>query len=549
MRTNMHLCNLAVCLSFTCSLGGQILDPALLLKPPTDAWPSYHGDYSGRRYSTLDQINQSNVGQLTLAWIYRANAATDGSNFGGEHKDGDPLFWGGPSNGVQIKATPLMVNGVLYFAAPDHAWAIDARTGRERWHYFWKTKGGIHIGNRGFGMYGNWLFFETPDCYVVSLDAATGKERWHKEIADVKQQYFCTPAPIVVKNHVIVGQGGDSLDVQGWIESHDPETGDLQWKWFTTPQKAGDPGFDSWPDEYSRKHGGGQTWQPPTYDPELNLLYVSTGNPNPVGAAQSRKGDNLYTCSVVALDADTGKMKWYFQTSPHDTHDWDSTEVPVLVDGTFEGKPRKMLMQATRNGYFFVLDRATGQSLKTTMLVEKEYVNWSKGINAKGQPIPDAAKDPRVDGALVGPGSATNWQPPSFSPQTGLFYVGTSAGLSLSYLTDTDERPEGYGFTGGSGSGSGRTALRAIDYKTGQARWIHDMQIGSQGLMSTAGHLLFGSDGTGNFIAFSTETGKILWHAGLQANPSNGPETFLLDGRQYIVVGAGDSLYAFTLNR
>jgi alcohol dehydrogenase (cytochrome c) len=183
------------------------------------------------------------------------------------------------------------------------------------------------------------------------------------------------------------------------------------------------------------------------------------------------------------------------------------------------------------------------------LLVEKEYVNWSKGINAKGQPIPDAAKDPSVDGALVGPGSATNWQPPTFSPQTGLFYVGTSAGLSLSYLTDTDERPEGYGFTGGSGSGGGRTALRAIDYKTGQARWIHDMQIGSQGLMSTAGHLLFGSDGTGNFIAFSTETGKILWHAGLQANPSNGPETFLLDGRQYIVVGAGDSLYAFTLNR
>ena len=183
-----------------------------------------------------------------------------------------------------------MVNGVLYLSSVDNAWAVDARSGRELWHYTWRTTGGIHIGNRGLGMYGNWLFMETPDCYVVSLDAATGKERWHKQIADVKQQYFCTPEPIIVGNHVLIGMGGDSLDVQGWLESRDPETGDVQWKWYTTPQNPGDAGYDSWPDDYARKHGGGMTWQPPTYDPELNLIYVATGNPNPVGATQSTKG-------------------------------------------------------------------------------------------------------------------------------------------------------------------------------------------------------------------------------------------------------------------
>src|SRR5262247_2606692 len=342
------------------------LDPSLLLKPATDAWPTYHGDYSGRHYSTLKQINASNVKGLTLAWIHRVNLNTTGAIIGGEGPDsafagGAGMEFGGPS----IKAIPLMVNGVLYFAMPDHAFAVDARTGRRIWHYVWKTRGGIHIGNRGLGMYGNYLFFETPDCYVVSLDATTGRERWHKEIADVRQQYFCTPAPIVIRNHVIVGIGGDSLDVQGFLESRDPDTGEVQWRWYTTPQKMGDPGSETWPDEYSATHGGGMTWLPPTYDPELNLLYVPTGNPNPVFAPRSRPGDNLFTCSLVALDPDTGTMKWYFQTSPHDTHDWDSAQVPVLIDGQIDGRPRKLIAQAARNGYFFLLDRTNGQHILT----------------------------------------------------------------------------------------------------------------------------------------------------------------------------------------
>ena len=513
-----------------------------------DAWPAHYGDYSGRRYSPLNQINATNVKTLSLAWIHRATGQ-EGDNVGGEYRTGDPYYWGGPQPNVTLKATPLMVNGVLYFAAPDHAYAIDARTGRTIWHYFWRTRGGIHIGNRGVGMYGNMLFFETPDCYLVSLDAATGKERWHKEIADVRQQYFCTPAPIIIGRHVIVGIGGDSLDVQGYLDAYEPETGERQWRWYTTPQKKGDPGSETWPDEYSMTHGGGMTWLPPTYDPELNLLYVATGNPNPVFAPQSRKGDNLYTCALVALNPDTGKMAWYFQTSPHDTHDWDSAQVPVLIDGQIDGRPRKLVAQAARNGYYFLIDRTNGQSITTVPYAD--FMNWSLGVNAKGQPINNPAKDATVDGVLVSPGSATNWPPPSFSPKTGLLYVGTSQSYSLQYLTDTDERPEGYGGGNVIPGGGGREGyIKALDYRTGKVRWRHALtEGGAMGLLTTAGDLLFGGDGSGNFVAYDPSTGDPIWHAGLAANPSNAPITFMLDGRQFVVVGAGDSLYAFTLAR
>ena len=513
-----------------------------------DAWPAHYGDHTGRRFSPLNQINGTNVKTLSLAWIHRATAQ-EGDNVGGEYRTGDPYYWGGPQANVTIKATPLMVNGVLYFAAPDHAYAIDARTGRQIWHYFWRTRGGIHIGNRGMGMFGNNLFFETPDCYLVSLDAATGKERWHKEIADVRQQYFCTPAPIIIGRHVIVGIGGDSLDVQGYLEAYEPETGERQWRWYTTPQKKGEPGSETWPDEYSMTHGGGMTWLPPTYDPELNLLYIATGNPNPVFAPQSRKGDNLYTCALVAVNPDTGKMAWYFQTSPHDTHDWDSAQVPVLIDGQIDGRPRKLVAQAARNGYYFLIDRTNGQSVTTVPYVD--FMNWSLGVNATGQPINNPAKDASVDGVLVSPGSATNWPPPSFSPKTGLLYVGTSQSYSMQYLTDTDERPEGYGGGNVIPGGGGREGyIKALDYRTGKVVWRHALtEGGAMGLLTTAGDLLFGGDGSGNFVAYNPSTGDPIWHAGLATNPSNAPITYMLDGRQFVVVGAGDSLYAFTLAR
>jgi alcohol dehydrogenase (cytochrome c) len=531
------------------ALAAQMLDPALLLKPPTDAWPTYNGDYSGRRFSPLTQINQSSIKSLNLAWVYHAIPGdTPGSVVGGEGQP--PKEGAAPRNpfGASIKATPLMVNGVLYFTTPDNTWAVDARSGRELWHYFWRTKGGIHIGNRGVGMYGNWLFFETPDNYLVSLDAKTGKERWHVEIADVKQEYFSTPAPIVVGNHVIVGTGGDSLDVPGFLESHDPETGAVQWKWWSEPLKKGDPGSETWPDAYAMRHGGGMTWIPGTYDPELHLYYIGTGNPNPVMAGQSRKGDDLFTCSIVALNVDTGKMAWYFQASPHDTHDWDSAQTPVLFDGEIDGKPRKLLAQADRNGYFFVLDRTTGKNILTKAYLPT--LNWSKGVNANGNPIPNPEKEPKVAGVLVSPpsGGATNWPPPSFNPETGLFYVNSSDSFSMFYLTDTDPHPEGYGAAERSAGSLGR-ALQAIDYRTGNTVWKHEYPGGGGGggLLSTAGKLLFSGDGSDHLIAFDPANGKIVWHAGLGGNVSNGPVTYLLDGKQYLVVGAGDSLYSFAL--
>jgi acido-empty-quinoprotein group A len=534
------------------ALLAQGLDPALLTRPATDAWPTHNGDYSGRRFSTLSQINQSNVKHLQLAWVYRAvSGRTTGSIIGGEGPDapeGGVAAAAIGAGSMTIKSTPLMVNGVLYFTMPDNVWAVDARSGRQLWHYFWKTRGGIHVGNRGVGMYGNWLYFETPDDYLVSLDSRTGKERWHVEIADVKQEYFSTPAPIIIGNHIMVGTGGDSLDVPGFLEARDPETGALQWKWWSEPLKKGDPGSETWPDDYAMRHGGGMTWLPGTYDPDLHLYYIGTGNPNPVETGRSRKGDNLWTCSIVALNVDTGKLVWYFQSSPHDTHDWDAAQTPVLIDGQFNGQPRKMLAQANRNGYFFLLDRTNGKNLATAPMIET--MNWSMGIDEKGQPIPNPAKEATTDGVLVSPnsGGATNWPSPSFDPETGLFYVGTSETFSVFYLTDTDPHPEGYGAVQ-RGVGSYGGTLRAIDYKTGKAVWQHHYPggVGSAGILTTAGKLLFTGDSSQHLIAYDPANGKILWHAGLGANVSNGPETYLLDEQQYLVVGAGDSVYAFTV--
>ena len=375
-------------------IGQQGLDPAKLLEKPTDTWPMYHGDYSGRRFSTLTKINSSNVKSLSMAWFYRTGV-------------------GG------IKATPLEINGVLYFSAPDHAWAVDARTGRELWHYAWESKGGIHIGNRGVGIYGNWLYFETPDCHLVSLNIQGGKERWRKTNCDLDQFYYGSVAPLIVKNHVIAGVSGDDLDRPGYVSSYDPETGDLQWRWYVVPQKMGDPGSETWPNEDAMKHGGGMTWQVPTYDPELNLLYVTTGNPQPVIAHKNREGANLFTASMVALNPDTGKMVWYFQTSPHDTHDWDAT----AGAGAVRRRDQRPEAEAAgdRRAQRLLLRPRPDQRQEHRDHAQYIPANWAKGIDKNGSPIPDPAKEPQLDGALVSPNAtgATNWPPPTFSPQTG----------------------------------------------------------------------------------------------------------------------------------
>src|SRR5262245_61003324 len=288
--------------------------PSSLRAPLSDSWPTYSGDYTGKRYSALTQITRSNVKHLALEWVSElVTGRTERPGGPRVHVGGPGPDDGGVPAPANVKGSILQVNGVLYVTAPDYAWAIDARDGRELWRYIWKTRGGTHTGNRGAGIWNNYLDFETPDDYLVSLDARTGKERWNVEIAAFDEQYFSTPAPVIVDNHVLVGTGND-LDMPGFLQSFDPEAGALQWKLYTVPMKEGDPGLDTWPSLDAARHGGGQVWLPGVYDPETRLYIVGTGNPTPAYTGAARAGDNLFTCSLIAVNVDTGRMAWYFQT-------------------------------------------------------------------------------------------------------------------------------------------------------------------------------------------------------------------------------------------
>jgi alcohol dehydrogenase (cytochrome c) len=540
---------------------GRGLDPATLLKPLGNEWPTYNGDYSGKRYSALTQINQTTVKHLTLAWYTRLTGGSlnnAGGFGGGRGGGGGNLIVGGEGTGdypaggpPTIKASALMVDGTIYLTAPDNGWAIDARDGRELWHYFWKTRGGTHIATRGFGMWKNYLYMETPDNYLVSLEAATGKERWHKVISDFSQQYFSTMAPIVVGNHVLAGTGND-LDMPGFLQSFDPETGELQWKLYTVPMNPGDPGLETWPSLDAARHGGAQPWLPGAYDPETHLYIFGTGNPTP--AYTPGRGDetmdNLFTGSLIAVNVDTGKMAWYYQTAPHDMHDWDSAQTPVIVDAPFKGRMRKLVMTAARNGYFFVLDRVTGEHLLTSKY--GSATNWVKHLDEKGRPKRNPEKDPTIGGSIVSPsaGGTINWEPPAFSPDTGLFYVGEDNIYSIFYLTDTDPRGSmGLGGKLEARAGSGGSFLTALDYKTGKAAWRFKYEGGAGGgggVLATAGKLVFAGDGAGNIVAHDAYTGKPLWHSKI-GNVTNPPQTYMLDGKQYLLVGTGDTLWAFVL--
>jgi alcohol dehydrogenase (cytochrome c) len=394
-------------------------------------------------------------------------------------------------------------------------------------------------------MYGKWLFLVTPDDYLVSLDAATGQERWRTEIADLKLDFFSTVAPVVIRNHVLVSPSIESTDNRGYLDSYDPATGKLQWRWYATPDAA-QPGAETWPNADAREHGGGAIWVPGTYDPELNLYYFGTGNPQPVMAGQGRQGDNLWANSIVAVNPDTGKMAWFYQTTPHDTHDWDSSETPILFEADIDGKPRKLLAQANRNGYFFVLDRTNGQHILTAPFANN---NWAKGIDDQGRPIRDVNKDPQPAGVLVFPSEAgaTNWFPPTLYPQTGFFYVTVTRSAAIYYLTDTSAKPEAWGGIDKT-VWSGPSSISAIECKTGKVVWDHSTGQGAiSGLLTTAGKLLFGGDGSGNAVALDPVTGKTLWHVNLNDLMFNGPITYELDGRQYLLLAAGGKLFTFTL--
>ena len=542
------------------------LDPATILKPLADSWPTYSGDYSGKRYSSLTQVNQTTVKNLSLAWLSRGFVEGSGptgrgnvtgpagGGGGGRGGGGVPLIVGGEGSGAyngggpaRITGTILMVDGVLYATSPDNLWAVDARDGTILWQYYWKTRGGTHTGHRGVGMWHDYLFMETHDNYLLKIDSRTGKEIWRIEISPFDQQYFSSMAPIVIGDHVIVGTGND-LDAPGYLQSYDPETGKRQWILYTVPMNAGDPGIETWPSLEAARHGGAQPWVPGAYDPETHLYIFGTGNPTPAYTPAGRGvGVGLFTCSLVAVNVDTGKMAWYYQTSPRDMHDWDSAQTPILIDTTIDGRPRKLVSTAARNGYFFTVDRITGEPVASGKY--SLAANWATGLDAKGRPILNPEKVATVPGAIVS-GSATNWPPPAYSPDTGLFYVPENNSLSIEYLIDAD--PRGSMGLGGVQGGGGVTPghfVTAIDPKTAKVVWRHPLTGGggATGMLTTAGRLVFAGDGAGNLVAFDAATGKPLWHARL-GSVTNAPQTYMLDGKQYVLASSGDALVAFVLD-
>jgi alcohol dehydrogenase (cytochrome c) len=488
----------------------QEVDAQMLLHPSSDSWPGYHGDYSGRRHSYLTQIKPENVKNLSLAWAFQTQ------------------------QNETIKSSPLLVDGILYFTVPDNIWAVDARSGHPIWHYTYPPNRGLHIGHRGVGIYKGYLFFLSPDAHVVSLNAKDGTVRWSVTVADATKGYWTTMAPLVVGNHVLVGVSGDFDNLSGFLRAIDPETGTTQWQWDSTPP-VGTPNQTT----------GGMTWMTGTYDPDLNLIYWGTGNPTPVLTGSTRPGDDLYTCTIVALNPDSGKLAWSFQVSPHDTHDWDAAETPVLVDADFHGEPRKMLMQASRNGYFFVLDRTNGKNLLT---VPFGPVNWALGVDPQGRPIPNPAKEPAPDGRLIAPdeGGLTNYRSPSFDTKNGLFIVDAQPSYSLYFAKPADGI---YGWAGADYTVWGKGVIEAIDYQTGKIRWTHEVGPGGSGagVLTTDSGLTFTGDAQGNFLALDSSDGRTLWHAGSGSQIASSPTTYELDSRQYVLTSSGGVLFAWAL--
>jgi alcohol dehydrogenase (cytochrome c) len=493
-------------------------------------WPMFSGDYSGQRHSPLTQITPENAHRLAAQWAFQTGII--------------------PRRGFE--GTPLVADGVMYLTGPfNNAWALDARTGRPFWRYRRElpndlTYGNISPVNRGFGLLGDRLFMLTLDAHLVALDARTGTVLWDSVLADYKIGYAATGAPLVVKDKVIVGISGGDFPTRGFIDAYDPKSGARLWRFYTVPG-PGEPGSETWPAADVMARGGGATWVTGSYDPDLNLLYWGTGNPNPLYYGEDRKGTNLYTTSIVAIDADTGRLKWTFQFTPHDTHDWDSTHVPVLADLTIGGQPRKVVMMANRNGFFYVFDRATGK-----LLVGKPFsdTTWARELDSEGHPIVvnDGSK-----GCLPDQWGSTNYMPPSFDPVRRLFFV-TVRETCAEYLPVKEDIVPGKI----SNSGSVRRdaehsygVLRAIDPTSVARKWEFKYPTPTMaGVMSTASGVVFAGDNEGNFMAFAARTGKNLWFYPT-GSPIWGaaPMTYMIDGRQHVLIGSGTTITAFAVPR
>ncbi len=539
------------------------LDPASIMKPLSDEWPSYSGDLTGKRFSALKLVNKATVKNLSLKWVTPLTtgcgptgtppvglAGGGPGGRGGGAAPPPPIVAGGLGDGsvntcgpARIGGGILAVDGMLYAASPNNVFALDARDGAVVWQNYWKTRGGTTTGTRGPGMWRNYIFFSQHDDWVIAMDAKNGKEIWRHEVAPFDQQYFSSNAPMAIGDRLLVGTGND-MDAPAFLKSLNPRTGAVEWIKYSTPQQLGDPGLETWSSLDAARHGNGATWIPGVFDPETRLYIYGTGNPTPSYTQGRGEGDNLFTSALLAVNVDTGKMAWYFQTSPHDTHDWDSTQTPVIVDAPFNGRVRKLVMTATRNGYFFVLDRTTGEHLVTSRLGISN--NWALGID-QGQPRRNPNKDATIAGSLVS-GDVLNYPPPTFSPETGFFYVHEQNSLRVSYLMEPDPRGSmGLGGSSGGGNVSYGTNIVAVDYKTGKIVWRKEINGGSAGLLSTAGGLLFLSNGQ-NVEAWDAATGKALWYSQI-GGLSSPPETFMLDGKQHMLFSsATGSLFMFVLN-
>jgi alcohol dehydrogenase (cytochrome c) len=503
----------------------------LLVKPVAENWISYNGDYSGRRYSALAQIRPENVGTLQAQWVFHAN------------------------NTARLEVTPLVVNGTMFITAANDAVALDARTGRVVWHHAWPISEGLiddasgHI-NRGVAIWHDRVYMETDNAHLLCLDARSGNLIWNIAYADWNKNYGATSAPLVVKDKVLVGTSGGDDGVRGFVAAYDALTGKLAWRFWTIPG-PGEFGSESWPGELYL-HGGGTTWMPGTYDPELNLIFWGTSNPAPDFEGGVRPGNDLYTDCLLALDPDTGKLKWYFQFTPHDLFDYDAVETPVLIDTTYRGAQRKLVAQANRNGFIYVLDRSSGEFLSAVPFVEK--LNWASNIDGKGKPVTTGIT-PSAEGTRVCPGysGATNWFAPSYSEIThSIYFMSLEECENYFFKSQTFKEGAGYYSTGVKhipGEQS-QKVLVAFNLNSNSISWKYP-QTGtgrsSGGTMTTATGLLFFGDDAGSFEAIDAQSGGPLWHFNTGQQISASPMSYSVAGKQYVAIAAGSNVFSFAL--
>jgi alcohol dehydrogenase (cytochrome c) len=501
-------------------------------------WLMYGGNYGSQRFSGLKQITPENAKDLRVAWVYQMRG------------------------GGAMESSPLIVDGIMYVTEPpSNVTALDARTGKALWHFTPVVPRnfvpvGLFPTNRGVAILGDKLYLATIDDHLIALDAKSGVVRWNSLIADKDDGYAITQAPLAINGKIVVGVGGGEAGAHGFLSCYDATTGKQLWRLYTVPRSASDPGADTWANG-SWSNGGGTTWNTGSYDPETNTIYWGTGNPAPDWNGEGRMGDNLFTCALIAVDADTGKMKWYFQFSPHETHDWDSSEPPILFNASLDGKPRKLVALANRNAFYYVLDRTTGEFLTGVPFAKQ---TWAKGLDAKGRPIKRAAAEiePSVQGTLVYPTltGAINWTSPCYSPLTRLFYVNARESGAYYFKGEPKMAPgNSVGVVGGGGGGArwmgadeSYTAIRALDATTGERKWQFTM-VGDSwtGTLATAGGLVFSADAGGNFFALDANTGDPLWHIELGSALRSNPVSYAVDGKQYVVDSAGNSVFAFAL--